>query len=365
MPIEKTLVMTCESYVRHVRTLAPGVAVSALGVLLALGVHHFWPAAPTLLVAIVLGIAFRNLVPIPQAMEPGLAYSAKRLLRIGVVLLGLQLVLADILALGWGMIAVVIAVVAIGFFSAMLMGRAMGVSPTQTVLIAGGFSICGAAAVAAVDGVVGASARPASSSSDEAKDGNGGKAQLSGAEEVVTAVALVVLFGTISIFLLPFLAHLMGLSEVATGMWAGASVHEVAQVVAIGGAISAPALSAAVIIKLARVLMLAPMMAGLGIWKRRRSQTDETQGKQPPLVPLFVAGFIAMVAVRSLGLVPAGILEPVKMVQTALLGAAMFALGCGVKFSMFKSVGAKPLLLAVFATVVVYVVGLIGVMLAG
>lgn len=318
--------------------IIPGVLLSVVAVAISIAINQVFPTFSALLIAIILGILVRNIVPLPTRVEPGLAFASKKLLRLGVVLLGLQLVFSDILALGWGVIGIVIAVVCLGILATMAIGRAMGISFTQTLLIACGFSICGAAAVAAVDGVI------------KTKDN----------EEVVTAIALVVLFGTISIFLLPLLATGLGFDEIMTGMWAGASVHEVAQVVAIGGAISVTALSVAVVIKLARVLMLAPVMTVLSVYQRRH---QSEVGKKPPIMPLFVFGFIVMVVLRSLGVVPEVLLGPAKLIQTGFLAAAMFALGTGVKISMFKRVGAKPIVLAALSTVVVYIIGGVGVYL--
>lgn len=299
--------------------------------------------------AIILGVLTRNLVPLPARLEPGIAYTAKRILRIGVVLLGLQLVLADILALGPGMILVVIAVVAVGITSTLLIGRWLGMAPNQTLLIAGGFSICGAAAVAAVAGML-------DEDDDETK------------EQTVTAVALVVIFGTIMIPVLPLLAHLIGLNAHQTGLWAGASVHEVAQVVAVGGTVGAAALASAVIVKLARVLMLAPVLTVIGLYNRLHTSTttDAAQrAKRPPIMPLFVAGFIVMVLIRSTGFVPTAVLDIAKVAQQILLAAAMFALGAGVRFELFRRIGTKPFILASCATLIVGAIGLGGVLLFG
>ncbi|MFE6965376.1 YeiH family protein [Agromyces sp. NPDC057679] len=337
--------------VARFRVLAPGLAVAAGAAGLALAATLIVPTLSALLTAIVLGVLVRNLVPLSPRLEPGLAFAAKPLLRLGIVLLGLQLVLGDILALGPGMIAVVIAIVAGGIGATLLIGRWLGIGATQRLLIACGFSICGAAAVAAVDGVV------------DAEE-----------EEVVTAVALVVIFGTLMIPLVPFVAGLLGLDDRQAGMWAGGSIHEVAQVVAVGGALGGTALGVAVVVKLARVLMLAPVMAVIGLQRRRalakaelESGADAPGGrraaKQPPLVPLFVVGFIVMVAIRSLGIVPPAVVAGAGVVQTVLLAAAMFALGTGVRFSMFKRVGVRPFALAGASTVVVGGIALAGVAL--
>lgn len=329
--------------------LIPGLLISFAAVGIALVVNHLVPALSAMLVAIILGVIARNAAPLPASLDPGLAFAAKRLLRTGVVLLGLQLVIADVLALGAGMIGVVVAVVALGILATLLIGRALRISLTQTLLIAGGFSICGAAAVAAVDGVI------------ETED----------REEVVTAVGLVVIFGTLMIPIVPALGALLGLDPLTTGLWAGSSTHEVAQVVAIGGAISETALAGAVVVKLARVLMLAPVMAGISLWRRSAMRAGrplpgmgDEGGALPPIMPLFVAGFIAMALVRWTGLVPASALAVLKVVQTALLAAAMFALGAGVRLRDFVKVGPKPFLLAAASTLVVATTGFIGISLA-
>ncbi|WP_225733389.1 YeiH family protein [Pseudoclavibacter sp. CFCC 14310] len=336
------------SWASRVGAVVPGLAVSAVGMGLALLVSSWLPVLSPMLVAIVLGVLLRNLGGVHRILEPGIASAAKRVLRIGVVLLGLQLVFGDVLALGPGMIVVVVAVVGVGIGSSLLVGRWLGMTPNQVLLIGGGFSICGAAAVAAIDGVL-----------DDDRD-----------EEVVTAVALVVIYGTVMIPLLPLMASGLGLTEQQTGLWAGASVHEVAQVVAVGGAVGSGALAAAVIVKLARVLLLAPVLTVIGLQRRlsasgKASAIDGTHTHRPPIMPLFVAGFIAMVVIRSLGIVPQPVVDVAHTAQTLLLTAAMFALGAGVKLSMIRRLGARPFVLALSTTVVVAAIGLGGVLLFG
>ncbi|WP_082600419.1 YeiH family protein [Agromyces sp. Root81] len=324
--------------------LAPGLGLAAAGVAASMTAAFLLPGMSALLIAIVLGVLLRNTVPLSPRFEAGLAFAAKPLLRLGVVLLGLQLVLGDILDLGAGVIVVVVAIVVIGIASTLLIGRLLGISATQRLLIACGFSICGAAAVAAVDGVV------------EAEE-----------EEVVTAVALVVVFGTLMIPLIPLAASLLGLSAQQAGMWAGGSIHEVAQVVAVGGALGGTGLAVAVVVKLARVLMLAPVLAVISVQRRRSlaATPGASSGKRPPIIPLFVVGFIAMVAVRSLGWVPDVVVAGAGVAQTVLLAAAMFALGTGVRFSMFRRVGVRPFALAGASTLIVTGVALAGVVAVG
>ena len=325
---------------RSIAALTPGLALCILATAAAMTVNHFLPAVSPLLIAIVLGAVLANLTRIPERIQPGLHFSAKRLLRAGVALLGLQLTLRNVLDLGWGMIVVVMAIVFLGIGGTMFAGKLLGIGWTQRLLIACGFSICGAAAVAAVDGVVDA---------DE--------------QEVVAGVALVILFGTLMIPIVPLLSHALGLSDATAGLWAGGSIHEVAQVVAAGSAIGGAALGVAVVVKLARVLMLAPVMLVLGVRQRNRGSAD-LDVKRPPLVPFFVVAFLGCVLLRSSGLLPTVILDDAKTAQTLLLTAAMFALGCGVRATTIAKVGARPLILAVASTVWVATIALVGVLIA-
>ena len=215
------------------------------GILLSLGVaaasillSRVLPGVSALIIAIVIGIVVANVTALPAALAPGLSIAAKKLLRAGIVLLGLEVVLGDLLGLGAPMLAVVVVVVTGGILGTLALGRALGVDRGLTLLVACGFSICGAAAVAAAAGVT---------DPDEEHE-----------ENTITAVALVVLCGTLMIAAVPAVAALLQLDTETGGLWAGASIHEVAQVVAAGGALGGAALTLAVIVKLARVLMLAP-----------------------------------------------------------------------------------------------------------
>lgn len=331
------------------RRLGPGLALALTVALAALGLNTLVPTLSALLVAILVGVVLTNLVQMPEATAPGLAVAAKTLLRAGIVLLGLQVSLLDIAGLGAGMIGVVLAVVVGGLLVAEFGGRMLGIRPAQRSLIGAGFSICGAAAVAGVEGVI-----------DDKQD-----------EDVVTALALVVLFGTLMIPLLPLLVALLGLGAHVGGLWAGASIHEVAQVVAAAGIIGGGALEGAVVVKLARVLMLAPVAVWFGWQMRRRAGCAAAPGggareqRLPPIVPLFVVGFLLAVLVRTVGVLPSPTLDALKVVQTVLLAAAMFALGCGVRIATLKTVGGRPVVLATLTTLAVGLIGWGGVTLVG
>lgn len=339
--------------------VAPGLGLALAAAVLSVGVSARIPAVSALLLAIVLGIVVGNAGILPASTAPGLAVASRRLLRVGIVLLGLYVAPAQITALGGGVIAVAVAVVAGGFLVAEIAGRLLGVAPSQRILIGAGMSICGAAAVAAVEPVAREQAA-VGSARQGAQDPQEVDAQ------VVTAVALVVALGTLMIGLVPAVSSLLGLGERTAGLWAGASIHEVAQVVATGGILGGVALQAAVVVKLTRVLLLAPVVALLGLRARRaaRAHGGGMPGvRRPPLVPLFVVGFLAAVALRGVGIVPEGALEVLATAQTLLFAAAMFALGCGVRLATMRAVGGRPVALAALTTTVVACIGLGGVLL--
>lgn len=322
-----------------IRPYLPGLLLCAVAVVISMGINKLLPGVSALIVAIVLGITLTNVIRLPESTMPGITFASKKLLRLGIVFLGLQLVLSDIISLGAPMLLVIVCIVGGGIFSTLLIGRLMKMRAAQVLLIACGFSICGAAAVAGVEGVT---------DSDE--------------EDVVTAVALVVIFGTLMIPAVPFLGQVLGMSPELNGMWAGASIHEIAQVVAAGGIIGGGALAAAVIAKLARILMLAPVVAVLSVRQRRRGNLNP-EAKRPPIVPLFIIGFLAMILIRSFCNLPQGVIDAGSMIQTALLSAAMFGLGCGVKIRNLMNVGVRPFILAAISTLIVAGIAYAGIIL--
>lgn len=323
------------------RRPAKGILACLAAALVGVLVNQWVPILSALLVAIVAGVMVGNLRPVPASWRPGIAVSAKTLLRAGIVLLGLKMSLGGIVSLGWPVVLLVVTIVGLGIPLSYLIGRAFGVDRDASILVACGFSICGAAAVAAVDGVI----KPSK-------------------ESVAAAIGLVVLFGTAMIPLVPALASLFGLSEHQAAIWAGGGTHEVAQVVAIGGIMGGGAvLSTAVVVKLARVAMLAPAMVGIAIWQRRRA--GASGGTRPPLVQGFVVGFLIMVLVRTLVPLPEWLLSGAELAQTVLLAMAMFALGLGVNRHALAAAGGRVLALGAAVTVLVNVIALGGALLVG
>lgn len=373
-------------------SLLPGLAVAAVATAVAWPISMLAPVLSPLLVAIVLGILLGNLVPnLPEAFMPGLNFAAKPLLRLGIVALGAQVVLGDILDLGWLVLVLAAVIVAAGILSALALARPLKVDRPLAVLIGSGFGICGAAAVAGVESTL-----------------------KSKKEDVAAAIGLVVLFGTLMIAIVPGLSTALGLSPETAGIWGGAATHEVAQVVAIGGIIGPAALEIAVLVKLARVIMLAPTVAVFSYAVRRSedkalantgteaaagsepaagtaatsaragsaagsaaaSGSEPTAGsvstttkqapaqvKRPPIVPLFVVGFLVMAALRTFGLLPEFAVTGLSWIQTVCLAMAMFALGRGVQWRSLKNLGARPIALAALVTIIVALIALGGALL--
>lgn len=290
----------------------------------------------SIMLAIVLGMLVGNFVTLPEKTKSGLSFSSGPILKFGVALLGLSISLTDVLQLGWRALITILAVVAAGFAATALLGRVMGLSREHSLLIGAGCSICGAAAISAVQGVL-----------PRRKE-----------HEFITAVAVIVILGTIMIAVGPTLTALFGWDAVSSGIFLGGSIHEVGQVVAAGGIAGAAVLPIAATVKVGRVLLLAPVMALLSVLERRRAAGTETQ--LPPLVPTFIIGFIVLVLVRTFLPVPDFVLSTVDTIRGWLFAAAMFALGTGATIRTVKTAGLKPFAFGGVVSLIVLVVAGIG-----
>lgn len=351
-----------------IRRRAPGVGVALGAVVVAWLIHAVAPAIPWLTAAVALGIVVAQ-VPrlrgaLDGALRAGLQFSSKSLMRIGIVLLGLKLSLSDIAHLGAVAIVAIVAVVVATFFGTWGLGRLLRLPGRQPLLIAAGFSICGASAVGAMSSVT-----------------------RSKAEEQATPVALVTLCGTLAIAILPALQIPLGLNALEFGRWVGASVHDVGQVVATAQTAGAAALAVAVVVKLTRVLMLAPMVSTAAIILRRserrqaaastatstrasattaRVASAPTQPAKPvpaekkiPIVPLFIIGFIAMVLGNSFLNPSPAALQAAEIAQTIVLAAALFAVGTAVRIRTLLRTGWRALIVGLASWLLIAALGLV------
>jgi uncharacterized integral membrane protein (TIGR00698 family) len=323
------------------RVLAPGIATCALAVVVSYAAHRTAGAVPMLTAALVLGVLAANVRLLPSATRPGLRFAATKFMRAGVVLLGLQISFGDILGLGVRTIVMTVAVLAVTFTGTRWLGHRIGLSDRLSLLVAAGFSICGASAVAAVDGALGT--RPGDPDAER---------------ETATAVGLVTLCGSLAIAVLPPVARLLGLSSYDAGRWIGAGVHDVGQVVATATLAGSAALVPAVAVNLVRVAMLAPITAGVALRTRRGDAR-----RRPALLPLFVLGFLATMALRSAVTVPPDALTAASTVRDVLFAAALFGLGAAVRLPELARTGRRALVLGLTSWLLIAGVSYAGVLL--
>lgn len=331
-----TPAVPCPTLPQRWRSRAPGLLLTAVVATAAMGLASLpWLQAhgiSALTLAIVLGIAAGNSIYPRLAgwAAPGVGFSKQWLLRAGIVLYGLRLTFQDIGQVGVAGVLIDALVLLSTFALAWWAGtRWFGMDRDSVLLIGAGSSICGAAAVMAAEPVVRARA-----------------------DQVTVAVSTVVVFGTLGMFLYPLLYQLnlahawLPMSEAAYGVFTGSTVHEVAQVVAAGRAVSAGAADTAVIAKMVRVMMLAPFLVGLSLLLARGRSAPPGAARAKIVVPWFAFGFVAVAGLNSLQVLPPALVALAIQVDTVLLAMAMAALGLTTHGSALRQAGIKPLLLA-------------------
>lgn len=283
--------------------------------------------------AILLGIAFHNLIGTPPVAIAGITFSLRRILRLAIVLLGLQLTLMQVVQVGAGGVGVIVVSMLATFVFTTWVGSVIGVDSKLTQLIAAGTSICGASAVIATNTVTRANE-----------------------EDVAYAVACVTVFGSIAMFVYPFLPALLHLDAHDYGLWTGASIHEIAQVVAAAFQDGQQAGDVGTIAKLSRVVLLAPMVMAIGIIpaigaiRRQEAKhgTVATLGKLP--VPWFVLGFVGLVVVNSLVVVPPDAKTWLVTLTTFLLSVSLAGMGAMTDLRKLTARGLRPAVLGLMAS---------------
>lgn len=301
-----------------------------------------------IMMAILLGIVIRNTVTLPGIFGPGIRFGLQRMLKIGIVLLGVRLSLGEVGAIGLKSLPVIIGAVTVALLSATFLCRRMCSTSRLGTLIALGTSICGATAIVAI--------APAIAAEDD---------------EVAYSVACVTLFGVIAMLTYPFVAHwLFSADGFRSGLFLGTAVHETAQVAGAGLVYqqfySDPeALNVATVTKLVRNLGMIAIIPLMTIFYHRGQSTGGEAPKWWSMVPLFVVGFAAMSLVRTVGDIgdrPFGILDPgtwntfidyAKQAAEFCLGIAMAAVGLGTSIRKLLSIGLKPLAAGLVSAVLV------------
>ncbi|MGK7954175.1 MAG: YeiH family protein [Crocosphaera sp.] len=298
--------------------ILPGLGLTASLAILAEYLHKLPSLSllSSLILAIILGIFLKNTIGVPKIYQQGITFSLKRILRLSIILLGLRLSLPQVIEVGPNGLAIVCFTLVSTFVFTCWLGQKLGVNKRLTKLIAAGTSICGASAIVATNGVV------------ESKD-----------EEVAYAVAIVTLFGTLSMLLYPLFPVFFQVTSQEFGIWCGVSIHETAQVIAAafqGGEMSG---ELATIAKLSRVIFLVPIVLSLGLFSNKSTANNQLN-KLP--IPWFVLGFIALMLLNSLDIFPENLKNSVVTFNHFLLAISMA--GMGLKTSLFdiKKTGIKP-----------------------
>ena len=285
-------------------------------------------ALSPLIIGIVLGILYTNTPKryLPKRFDLGILFSTKVLLRLAIIFYGFRLTFQSIAQVGLSGIIVSILIVSLTFILGYFVGtKILKLDRDITILTSAGSSICGAAAVIATESVL----KP-----DPYKS--------------AIAVSTVVLFGTIAMFLYPYLYHLgiLDLTPQAMGIYIGGTLHEVAHVVAAGEALGDQVAQNAVIVKMIRVMMLAPFLIVLGVFLAKSTKNKILSEKTKITIPWFAFGFIGVAGFNSVDILSLDIVETINTVDTFILTMAMTALGLQTTVKKFKDVGMKPIYLA-------------------
>ena len=286
-----------------------------------------------MIIGIVLGMVYANSLRmhLPDTWVPGIQFCSKKILRLGIILYGFRLTFQDVVAVGTAGIVIDAIVVTVTIIGGYWLGKLLRMDRDIALLTSIGSGICGAAAVLGAEATL--RTKP---------------------YKTAVAVATVVIFGTLSMFLYPiaYRAGILDLSPVQMGIFGGSTLHEVAHAVGAGNAMGGEIANVTVIVKMIRVMMLVPVLLVLAWWvaASRKSvavaEGGEAAGKSKIAVHWFALGFLAVIAFNSFDLLPAAVVDVINYIDTFLLTMAMAALGAETSFDKFKKAGAKPFILA-------------------
>lgn len=305
----------------------PGVAVATAVALAASFIAQRY-GAPAMLMGLLLGMAFHFLNETPR-VGPGLELAAVKALRLGVALLGLRLTVADVASLGWTPVLLVIFAVLATLLFGVVLSRLLGCDRQLGVLTGGSVAICGASAAMAISSVL----------------PKGPDTQ----RQTLFTIIGVTSLSTIAMVLYPIIGDVLQLNDQEMGIFIGATIHDVAQVVGAGYSVSPATGDLGTFIKLLRVAMLVPVVLMIGfVFRTKVSAAVDRQ--KAPAVPLFLIGFIVLFAVNSSGFIPSEVIQPVANLAPVLLLVAIAALGIRTSMQEVMTIGMKPVMLIVGET---------------
>ena len=329
-----------EGRVERVRSIVPGLGlamgVAAAAVLLSSSL----PALlGPVLTAVLLGLVVGNLLRLPPAVAPGLGFSSRTVLRVGVVLLGARLTFADLVGIGGSAIWVVLVTMTTALTTVLVVSRAAHVSPRLATLIGVGTAVCGNSAIMATAPVIDAEER-----------------------EVGFAVATITVFGTAALLGFPMVAAFVEMPDRVFGFWAGLSINDTSQVVAAAAAYSEEALEVATVVKLVRNTLMAPLILLIAWWSARQTRVpadaQTVRGSTRKAFPGFVLGFLALAVLRSINLVGDRLAEALGQASSLLIAVAIAAVGLSTRLTELRRIGPRPFVVGLGAASVLAAVGL-------
>lgn len=304
---------------------ARGMIIIVLISLLSKGLGALFPLIGSLLFAIIIGVILQNTIKLPSTFDPGIQFTLKTLLKVAIVFLGVGLSLYDILLIGQKALFVILLSVSIGIIVTYLVGKWLGIDQRLSLLIGIGTSICGATAISAVKGIIGAKEN-----------------------ETAYALSTIVFFNLIAFIMYPIIGHLLHMSDLSFGIWAGTAVHDTSSAVAVGYAFGDKAGEVATTVKLARTLFLIPVMFCLPFFLRKRNEGESQYRKA---FPWFVFLFLAVSILHTFGFIPETTESYLKISSKFMIVMVMAAVGLQVRIKEITQLGFKPLLTGLVASI--------------
>jgi uncharacterized integral membrane protein (TIGR00698 family) len=310
----------------------PGILCAAAVASIAVLCAHAVPLAGAPVLAIVLGVAIRAVRPLPERCRPGIAFSARTVLQIAIVVSGFGLSIATVVSTGVGTLPVTLGTIAVALVLAPLLGRLLRVERMLQTLVGVGTAICGASAIAAVSSVL---------EPDEA--------------EVALAIATVFFYNVVAVLVFPPLGHALQMTQQQFGLWAGTAINDTSSVVAAGFAFGKEAGEHATIVKLTRATLILPIVAGIAIWNARAKRSEAAHVPWRRIVPWFILWFLAAALVNSSGIVPPTWHDGIATAAVFLISIALAGIGLQTELKRLMRAGARPLALGFFLWVAVAV----------
>jgi len=313
------------------KELAPGVGIACITGLAALFLSEHYEA-PAMLFALLLGMAVSFLYEGGNKCVPGIEFAAQQMLRIGVALLGIRIALGDLFSLGWDTFLVILFAIVSTILIGMVLAKVSKLPKSFGVLTGGSVAICGASAALAISSVL-----PNNKNKDR---------------DTLLTVICVTAFSTIAMIAYPILVNFLHFTDEQSGIFLGATIHDVAQVVGAGYSISLPVGDIATLTKLVRVAMLLPVILVLLIFfKYLVSKTAESVNSEVPKFPSFLLGFIALMLLNSFVSLPQVISEGISDISRFFLVVAITAIGMKSNLGQLSKVGCIPIFIILAETI--------------